>query len=246
MYVVKASLRLLLRHRTQGSPLPDWHFAGSIDVNVTLFCLRSQTMDPADEDKFDFDPLDVTKTWPEDIFPLQPVGRLVLNKNVDNFFAENEQLAFAPGLVVPGASLYPQYHMRPPYCMRYRGHSSMYMSIIFPHQVTRPIGVVCGHFLMITFMHVQARAFRFDCMTVHLTSKLARATRVAEAQFLFGLRVCRHLLLGRQAAADPHLLVPGHAAPPAGPQLPAAARQRAQVCVPQQSPRGLHELHAPR
>ncbi len=60
-------------------------------------------MDPADEDKFDFDPLDVTKTWPEDLFPLQPVGRLVLNKNVDNFFAENEQLAFAPGVVVPGA-----------------------------------------------------------------------------------------------------------------------------------------------
>ena len=64
-------------------------------------------MDPADEDKFDFDPLDVTKTWPEDIFPLQPVGRLVLNKNVDNFFAENEQLAFAPGVVVPGAPSLP-------------------------------------------------------------------------------------------------------------------------------------------
>ena len=61
-----------------------------------------QTMDPADEDKFDFDPLDVTKIWPEELFPLQPVGRLVLNKNVDNFFAENEQLAFAPGVVVPG------------------------------------------------------------------------------------------------------------------------------------------------
>ena len=61
-----------------------------------------QTMELADEDKFDFDPLDVTKIWPEDLFPLQPVGRMVLNKNVDNFFAENEQLAFAPGLVVPG------------------------------------------------------------------------------------------------------------------------------------------------
>jgi catalase len=36
-----------------------------------------QTMDPADEDRFDFDPLDVTKVWPEDIFPLQPVGRMV-------------------------------------------------------------------------------------------------------------------------------------------------------------------------
>ena len=42
--------------------------------------------------RYDFDPLDVTKTWPEDVFPLQPVGRLVLNRNVDNFFAENEQV----------------------------------------------------------------------------------------------------------------------------------------------------------
>ena len=39
-----------------------------------------QTMDPRDEDKFDFDPLDVTKIWPEHLFPLQPVGRMVLNK----------------------------------------------------------------------------------------------------------------------------------------------------------------------
>lgn len=61
-----------------------------------------QIIDPADEDKFDFDPLDVTKTWPEDILPLIPVGRLVLNKNIDNFFAENEQLAFCPSIVVPG------------------------------------------------------------------------------------------------------------------------------------------------
>jgi catalase len=59
-------------------------------------------MDPKDEDKFDFDPLDVTKIWPEHLFPLQPVGRMVLNKNPDNFFNENEQLAFCPSLVVPG------------------------------------------------------------------------------------------------------------------------------------------------
>lgn len=61
-----------------------------------------QTIDPDHEDRFDFDPLDVTKTWPEDIIPLQPVGRMVLNKNIDNFFAENEQLAFCPAIVVPG------------------------------------------------------------------------------------------------------------------------------------------------
>ncbi|KAJ9146875.1 hypothetical protein P3X46_029091 [Hevea brasiliensis] len=70
--------------------------------NYPEWKLFIQTIDPADEDKFDFDPLDVTKTWPEDILPLQPVGRLVLNKNIDNFFAENEQLAFCPSIVVPG------------------------------------------------------------------------------------------------------------------------------------------------
>jgi catalase len=52
--------------------------------------------------RFSFDPLDVTKIWPEDVFPLQPVGRMVLNRNPDNFFNENEQLAFCPALVVPG------------------------------------------------------------------------------------------------------------------------------------------------
>lgn len=61
-----------------------------------------QTMDPENENNFDFDPLDVTKIWPEDLLPLQPVGRLVLNKNIDNFFAENEQLAFCPAVIVPG------------------------------------------------------------------------------------------------------------------------------------------------
>lgn len=64
--------------------------------------LYIQTMEIENEDKYDFDPLDPTKTWPEDIFPLQPVGKLVLNKNIDNFFQENEMLAFGPGLIVPG------------------------------------------------------------------------------------------------------------------------------------------------
>ena len=70
--------------------------------NYPEWKLYVQIMDPDDEDKFDFDPLDVTKTWPEDILPLQPVGRMVLNRNIDNFFNENEMLAFNPGHVVPG------------------------------------------------------------------------------------------------------------------------------------------------
>ena len=70
--------------------------------NYPEWKLYIQVMDPADEDSFDFDPLDMTKIWPEDILPLQLVGRLVLNKNIDSFFNENEQLAFNPAFVVPG------------------------------------------------------------------------------------------------------------------------------------------------
>ena len=73
-----------------------------------------QTMPVEDEDKYDFDPLDVTKIWPEQLFPLQPVGRMVLNKNPDNFFNENEQIAFCPALVVPGAHQLPTQQERLP------------------------------------------------------------------------------------------------------------------------------------
>ncbi|GJD10559.1 Catalase isozyme 1 [Galdieria sulphuraria] len=66
------------------------------------YTLCIQTMDPAAENDYDFDPLDDTKIWPEDMFPKRPVGRLILNKNVDNFFLESEQIAFCPGVMVPG------------------------------------------------------------------------------------------------------------------------------------------------
>lgn len=51
---------------------------------------------------FDFDVLDATKLIPEELVPLVPVGRLVLNRNPDNFFAETEQVAFCTAHVVPG------------------------------------------------------------------------------------------------------------------------------------------------
>jgi catalase len=66
------------------------------------FELNAQIMEIADELKQDFDPLDATKTWPEDKFPLMPVGKMVLNRNPENFFAETEQAAFCPASVVPG------------------------------------------------------------------------------------------------------------------------------------------------
>ena len=53
-------------------------------------------------DKFSFDVLDPTKIVPEELVPLTPVGRLVLNRNPDNFFAETEQVAFCAAHIVPG------------------------------------------------------------------------------------------------------------------------------------------------
>jgi catalase len=66
------------------------------------FELHVQIMEISDELKQDFDPLDATKTWPEDKFPLMPVGKMVLNRNPENYFAEVEQAAFSPGANVPG------------------------------------------------------------------------------------------------------------------------------------------------
>ena len=53
-------------------------------------------------EKFSFDILDATKIIPEELIPVQPVGRMVLNRNPDNFFAETEQVAFCTAHVVPG------------------------------------------------------------------------------------------------------------------------------------------------
>nr|GEU90908.1 catalase [Tanacetum cinerariifolium] len=51
---------------------------------------------------FDFDLLDPTKIIPEELVPVTPLGKMVLNRNPDNYFAETEQVAFCPGHVVPG------------------------------------------------------------------------------------------------------------------------------------------------
>ncbi|HEX3674879.1 MAG TPA: catalase [Rhizomicrobium sp.] len=61
-----------------------------------------QLVPEADEFKFDFDLLDPTKLIPEELVPVQRIGRMVLNRNPDNYFAETEQVAFHPGHVVPG------------------------------------------------------------------------------------------------------------------------------------------------
>ncbi|KAL6691671.1 catalase-like domain-containing protein [Trichoderma pleuroticola] len=61
-----------------------------------------QTIEESNEDDFDFDILDATKVWPEDLVPIRYIGELELNKNVDEFFTQTEQVAFCTGHVVPG------------------------------------------------------------------------------------------------------------------------------------------------
>jgi len=68
--------------------------------NFPSWELAIQTMSPADLDKFDFNPLDDTKTWPG--IPETKVGKLTLNKVPENFFQFSEQAAFAPGMMVSG------------------------------------------------------------------------------------------------------------------------------------------------
>ena len=68
---------------------PEWNFG-------------VQIIEEKDEFKFDFDLLDPTKLIPEDIVPVQIIGKMVLNRNPDNFFAETEQVAFHPGHIVSG------------------------------------------------------------------------------------------------------------------------------------------------
>lgn len=61
-----------------------------------------QMVNEEDEFAFDFDLLDATKIIPEELVPVMKIGKMTLNRNPDNFFAETEQVAFHPGHVVPG------------------------------------------------------------------------------------------------------------------------------------------------
>src|SRR5690554_6522663 len=73
----------------QAGEFPEW------DLGVQL-------VEESDEFKFDFDLLDPTKIVPEEVVPVTIIGRMTLNRNPDNFFAETEQVAFHPGHLVPG------------------------------------------------------------------------------------------------------------------------------------------------
>ncbi|CEG67568.1 Putative Catalase [Rhizopus microsporus] len=66
-----------------------------------------QVMNPEDAKKYRFNPFDVTKVWSHKDYPLHPVGKLTLNRNPENYFAETEQAAFSPSHIVPGIDITP-------------------------------------------------------------------------------------------------------------------------------------------
>ncbi len=70
--------------------------------NFAEYELGVQMINEDDEFMFDFDILDATKLWPEEIVPVKIFGKMTLNRNVDNVFAETEQVAYHPGNIVPG------------------------------------------------------------------------------------------------------------------------------------------------
>jgi catalase len=85
---------------------PDWLRRDLWDAiesgDYPEFELGVQIVAEEDEFKFDFDLLDSTKLLPEELVPVRRIGKMVLNRNPANFFAETEQAAFHPGHVVPG------------------------------------------------------------------------------------------------------------------------------------------------
>ena len=85
---------------------PDFHRRDlweAIEIgNFPEWDLGVQIIDAGKESALGFDILDATKLIPESQVPVQLIGRLTLNRNPDNFFAETEQIAFNPGHLVPG------------------------------------------------------------------------------------------------------------------------------------------------
>ena len=85
---------------------PDFHrrdlFEAIEQGSYPEFELGLQILDQKMADELAFDILDATKVVPEEIVPLEMVGKMVLDRNPDNFFAETEQVAFCPANVVPG------------------------------------------------------------------------------------------------------------------------------------------------
>ena len=85
---------------------PDYHRRDLYEAIETgaypVYELGVQIVPESDEHKFDFDLLDPTKLIPEELVPVQIIGKMTLNRNVDDYFAQTEQSAFTITNIVPG------------------------------------------------------------------------------------------------------------------------------------------------
>ncbi|MFS2171944.1 catalase KatA [Priestia megaterium] len=90
---------------------PDYHTEDLINAiekgDFPSWKLYVQIMPLEDADTYRFDPFDVTKVWSQKDYPLIEVGRMVLDRNPENYFAEVEQATFSPGTLVPGIDVSP-------------------------------------------------------------------------------------------------------------------------------------------
>lgn len=90
---------------------PDYHTQDLFNAiekgDFPSWKLCVQIMPLEDADTYRFDPFDVTKVWSQKDYPLIEVGRMVLNRNPENYFAEVEQATFSPGTLVPGIDVSP-------------------------------------------------------------------------------------------------------------------------------------------
>ncbi|XP_043229684.1 catalase-like isoform X2 [Amphibalanus amphitrite] len=77
------------------------------DGNFPSWTLSIQVMTPEQVDSCGFNPFDLTRIWPHSQFPLLPVGKMVLDRNPKNYFAEVEQIAFSPANMPPGIEASP-------------------------------------------------------------------------------------------------------------------------------------------
>ncbi|KAI1071510.1 hypothetical protein LB507_005416 [Fusarium sp. FIESC RH6] len=85
---------------------PDYHVKDVYNAiekgDYPSWTMMLQVMDPKEAETYKWNIFDITKIWPHKDYPLIPVGKLTLNKNPDNHFAEIEQAAFSPSTLIPG------------------------------------------------------------------------------------------------------------------------------------------------
>ncbi len=90
---------------------PDFHtldlYRSISDENYPSWTVYVQIMEYEDAAAYRFNPFDITKVWPHSDYPLHEIGKMVLDRNPKNYFAEVEQAAFSPGNTVPGIEFSP-------------------------------------------------------------------------------------------------------------------------------------------